>query len=262
MVATGLSGFTIGITAARADDLVGELTERGADCLHGPTTTGATSSDAAPSDTASSGTGTAGSARRCSLPADTGPARRLVRAIADRKLDVVTFLDPDSVANLLGIATELHVADEVLDTLATDVTAACLDEPTAGPLAEQGIEPLVPSAPDVASLVALLEGHLATRWRELGFGGHAVTLRGRLVVVDGAEPVRLTDRERDVLRVLAERPGVVVSKRALLRRVWGHGETDEHAVEVTVARLRQRLGAAGTGIETVIRRGYRLDVPA
>jgi uroporphyrinogen-III synthase len=73
--------------------------------------------------------------------------------------------------------------------------------------------------------------------------------------------VRLTDRERDVLRVLAERPGVVMSKRALLRRVWGHRETDEHAVEVTVARLRQRLGITGSGIETVIRRGYRLDVP-
>jgi len=30
-------------------------------------------------------------------------------------------------------------------------------------------------------------------------------------------------------------------------------------VEVTVARLRQRLGPAGTGVETVVRRGYRLS---
>ncbi len=51
----------------------------------------------------------------------------------------------------------------------------------------------------------------------------------------------------------------VVSKRALLRRVWGPGENDEHVVEVTMARLRQRLGVAGCGIETVIRRGYRLN---
>ena len=46
-------------------------------------------------------------------------------------------------------------------------------------------------------------------------------------------------------------PGAVVSKRALLRRVWGPGENDEHVVEVTMARLRQRLGVAGAGIETV-----------
>jgi uroporphyrinogen-III synthase len=41
--------------------------------------------------------------------------------------------------------------------------------------------------------------------------------------------------------------------------VWGATESDEHVVEVTVARLRQRLGEAGTGVETVVRRGYRLS---
>ena len=58
---------------------------------------------------------------------------------------------------------------------------------------------------------------------------------------------------------LAVKPGVVVSKPALLRAVWGATESDEHVVEVTVARLRQRLGEAGPGVETVVRRGYRLS---
>jgi uroporphyrinogen-III synthase len=40
--------------------------------------------------------------------------------------------------------------------------------------------------------------------------------------------------------------------------VWT-GETDDHVVEVTVGRLRRRLGSAGTHIETVMRRGYRLS---
>jgi uroporphyrinogen-III synthase len=86
------------------------------------------------------------------------------------------------------------------------------------------------------------------------------TIDGATVTVDAGDATRLPHRERGVLAVLAERPGVVVSKRALLRRVWGPGEGDEHVVEVTIARLRQRLGAAGGGIETVIRRGYRLKV--
>jgi len=62
-----------------------------------------------------------------------------------------------------------------------------------------------------------------------------------------------------VLGILARRPGAVVSKKALLEEVW-EGESDDHVVEVTVARLRHRLGAAGASIETVVRRGYRLAV--
>jgi uroporphyrinogen-III synthase len=51
-----------------------------------------------------------------------------------------------------------------------------------------------------------------------------------------------------------------VSKARLARTVWGPTESDEHVVEVTVARLRKRLGPLGRGIETVMRRGYRLAV--
>ena len=39
----------------------------------------------------------------------------------------------------------------------------------------------------------------------------------------------------------------------------GPASRDEHVVEVTVGRLRRRLGPAGTHIETVMRRGYRLS---
>ena len=71
------------------------------------------------------------------------------------------------------------------------------------------------------------------------------------------EQAWLTDRERALLGALLENQGAVHSKRELLRRVWRGTESDEHLVEVTVARLRKRLGPAGAGIETVMRRGYR-----
>lgn len=93
----------------------------------------------------------------------------------------------------------------------------------------------------------------------LQLANHTVVVDGSTLTVDAGTATRLPDRERVLLAALAERPGVVVSKRALLRRVWGPGENDEHVVEVTMARLRQRLGVAGAGIETVIRRGYRLN---
>ena len=89
--------------------------------------------------------------------------------------------------------------------------------------------------------------------------GTSVRVQGRLALIDGSQAAWLTDRERALLTALLDRQGAVLSKPELLRRVWRGTETDEHLVEVTVARLRQRLGPASDGIETVVRRGYRVS---
>src|SRR3546814_2782287 len=72
-------------------------------------------------------------------------------------------------------------------------------------------------------------------------------IQGRAVVrpddVAAGATVLLTDKERVVLDVLAERPGVVWSRQDLLARVWDGRESDPHVVEVTVGRLRP-LGRA------------------
>ena len=93
--------------------------------------------------------------------------------------------------------------------------------------------------------------------RTIFLGGCRVELAEGSVVIGDAEPVVLIGRERQLLDALLTRPGVVVSKQSLLRSIWGNQETSEHVVEVTIGRLRRRLGPAGSGIETVIRRGYR-----
>lgn len=95
---------------------------------------------------------------------------------------------------------------------------------------------------------------------ELLVGGCTVIFRDGMVAIDGGDPIALTRRERQVFEVLVERPGVVYSKAFLLRSIWGRSEKDTHVVEVTVGRLRQRLGIAGIGVETVVRRGYRANV--
>jgi uroporphyrinogen-III synthase len=60
-----------------------------------------------------------------------------------------------------------------------------------------------------------------------------------------------------VLRALADRPGRVLSRAALLGAL--PRGADEHAVEMAVARLRAGLGGTGY-VQTVIKRGYRLRV--
>ncbi len=75
------------------------------------------------------------------------------------------------------------------------------------------------------------------------------------VRVDGVA-VHLSGAPLAVLRVLAERPGHVVSRQDLRRRLPSGGAGSEHAVEVAVARLRRGLGQPL--VQTVVKRGYRL----
>ncbi|HEY4982178.1 MAG TPA: response regulator transcription factor [Pseudolabrys sp.] len=76
----------------------------------------------------------------------------------------------------------------------------------------------------------------------------------------GEEIIRLTDREREMLRILAGTPGETVSRMALA----GNGGTvSERAIDVQVNRLRRKLErnpANPMFVQTVRGIGYRLVV--
>ena len=56
------------------------------------------------------------------------------------------------------------------------------------------------------------------------------------------EPLDLTQREFELLRYLAERPGKVISREELLREVWQYEFLgDLRAVDVAVRRLREKI---------------------
>jgi len=196
---------------------------------------------------------------RWDLPDDQGPAERLVAAVADARVDAVTFTSAHAVGNFGLVAERLGLLDEVRAACGPDRVAVIAVGPvTAGRARALGLaDPCEPASPRLGAMVQALAAAFTPRSLALDLRRHAVRLQGRLVLVGDAEPVALTDRERSVLEVLSERQGAVVSKGALLQRVWS-GDGDEHVVEVTVARLRRRLGPAGDSIETVVRRGYRL----
>jgi DNA-binding response OmpR family regulator len=83
----------------------------------------------------------------------------------------------------------------------------------------------------------------------------------RRVTVGGNEVV-LTAKEYDVLAVLSERPGAVVSRERLMSEVWDEnwfGSTK--TLDVTVGRLRQKLTDADARAEVVNVRGvgFRLE---
>jgi len=76
----------------------------------------------------------------------------------------------------------------------------------------------------------------------------------------GDETIRLTDREREMLRILAATPGETVSRLALA----GNGGTvSERAVDVQVNRLRRKIErnpADPLFVQTVRGIGYRLVI--
>lgn len=89
-------------------------------------------------------------------------------------------------------------------------------------------------------------------------GPLAVDVKRRAVTVDG-EPVILTYKEFELLCYLLENRGVVLSRDQILTKIWDYNYSGEtRTVDVHIRTLRQKLGDAGTLIETVRGVGYRL----
>jgi two-component system response regulator RegX3 len=74
--------------------------------------------------------------------------------------------------------------------------------------------------------------------------------------------IELSAKEVEILRLLAEDPGRIVSRRVLLREVWGMNNVNQvetRTVDVHIAKLRKKLTARGVElVETVRGQGYRL----
>jgi DNA-binding response OmpR family regulator len=89
-------------------------------------------------------------------------------------------------------------------------------------------------------------------------GQVAVDAGRREVRVDG-KPVEFTTKEFDLLRYLAERPGLALSRQQILDGVWGYDwYGDARTVDVHIAQVRKKLGDA-VEIKTVRGVGYRLE---
>ncbi len=77
------------------------------------------------------------------------------------------------------------------------------------------------------------------------------------------QPLPLTPTEFALLWVLSEAPGEVWGRSALAQRLWPGESERERDVDQFVKRLRPKLPEPSrVGIETLYRRGYRLQVTA
>ncbi len=68
-----------------------------------------------------------------------------------------------------------------------------------------------------------------------------IDLTHRKVSLDGKE-IYLTPTEYDLLRILVQEAGKVITHRQMLHRVWGPGyEDDTHLLRVTMSNLRRKI---------------------
>ena len=198
---------------------------------------------------------------RWQRPDDREPASRLVQAVLDRRVEAVTFTSSPGVEGFLGIADEAGHGAAVVAALNDGVAAVCVGPVCSASARRVGIHaPVEPGRARLGAMVQALVREARRRRRELVVGHRRAVLQGSLLAV-GPDHVELSARERGLVEELTARPGAVVAKGELLRRVWGNDHGDPHVVEVAVARLRNRLEQVGLALEAVPRRGYRL-VPA
>src|SRR5690606_11625732 len=92
---------------------------------------------------------------------------------------------------------------------------------------------------------------------ELRFGRLRLSASGHQVWVDGEE-IPLTALEFRLLSTLLTRRGRVQSRETLLHDVWGHDPgLPTRTVDTHIQRLRKKIGAASSYIETLRGAGYR-----
>lgn len=74
-----------------------------------------------------------------------------------------------------------------------------------------------------------------------------------------SEIVRMTRKERELMNLLQQNSGQVLSRDFLLERVWGYSAgVRTRTLDVHIQRLRRKIRDSGLGgeIQTILRAGY------
>ena len=90
--------------------------------------------------------------------------------------------------------------------------------------------------------------------------GNIVLDREKHSVMVGKEPVELTYKEYELLKLLMTNAGIVTTRELILDRVWGIDfEGESRTLDMHIKTLRQKLKEEGSLIKTVRNVGYIMN---
>ena len=99
----------------------------------------------------------------------------------------------------------------------------------------------------------------STTSTEYQIGPLYVSPERHIVKVNGKD-VTLTYKEFEILCLMLENEGVVLTRSVLMDRIWGcEFERENRTLDVHIRTLRAKLGEAGSCIETVRGVGYKIE---
>lgn len=94
--------------------------------------------------------------------------------------------------------------------------------------------------------------------KEYNIGKLYISPQKHRVSVDGKE-IALTYKEFEMLCMLCENRGTVLTREKLLNTIWGYDfDGENRTVDVHIRTLRQKLGECGDYIETIRGIGYKM----
>jgi arsenate reductase len=200
-------------------------------------------------------------------------ATHLKNLLASEQVDVVwhrqaggLLREPSADAVLLDGGDVVDATAAVRRATAAAVLVVGADEHAAATCLAIGADAWLPpgSSPTLvcAQLRALVRKRVIRRAEAVvvEVGRLRLDAGARRAEVEGRE-IQMTPREFDLLRVLVENKGVVLSRDRILAGAWGSRFVGEpKTVDVHVAWLRPKLERSGIRVTTLRGVGYRLDV--
>lgn len=130
---------------------------------------------------------------------------------------------------------------------------------------DMGADDYITKPFDVLELISRIKAILRRNKKQvanedkLSAGEISLDIKSRIVSV-GGEEIALTYKEYELLHMLVAAKGSVVSREEIIGRIWGTDfEGESRTLDVHMRTLRQKLGDAGSIIDTVRNVGYKIS---